>query len=164
MQHHEVAFVVAAPPHRVWRSLHPRVPADAVVPRTYEHAHGSVTILRDGDEHDAGLVRTCTFEVPKWLLSGGVAHSWEVVTAARTDEFAAYEAVGKPLWSRAEGEHRLEPLDGGAACKLTFRETYHALGPVVRPLFEARVHRYISQRNERSYLEFLGRLGVVARA
>ena len=107
---------------------------------------------------------TCTFEVPKWLLSGGVARSWEVVTEARLDEFARYEAVGKPLWSKAEGWHRLEPLDGGTATKLTFSETYQAYGRVVGRLLEARVHRYITSRNAETYLDVLGRLGNVARA
>lgn len=51
MQRHEVSFVVDAAPHRVWRLLHPKVPADAVVPRTFEHPDGTITILRDGDEH-----------------------------------------------------------------------------------------------------------------
>ena len=63
MHRHEMAFTVAAPPHRVWRLLHPKVPPGAVVLRTIEHPNGSITI-RDGDEHGAGLVRTCTFPVP----------------------------------------------------------------------------------------------------
>ena len=56
MHRHEMAFTVAAPPHRVWRLLHPKVPPGAVVLRTIEHPNGSITILRDGDEHGAGLV------------------------------------------------------------------------------------------------------------
>ena len=82
------------------------------------------------------------------MLSGGVAHSWEVVTEARRDEYARYEAVGKPLWSKAEGWHTLEPTDDGVGTKLTFVETYHAYNPVMRALFEARVHRFISRNNE----------------
>jgi hypothetical protein len=117
------------------------------VPRTFEHPGGSITILREGDDDGAGLVRTCTFAVPRWLLSGGVARSWEVVTEARRDEYARYEAVGKPLWSTAEGWHTLEPVDGGEGTRLTFVETYHAHNPVLRTLFEARVHRFISRNN-----------------
>ncbi len=163
MQRHEVAFTVDAPPHRVWRLLHPKVPDGAVVPRTFEHPGGSITILRDGDEHGAGLVRTCTFAVPRWLLSGGVARSWEVVTDARLDEHAHYEAVGKPLWSKAEGWHTLEPVDDGARTRLTFIETYHAHNPITRALFEARVHRFISRDNTRTYESLLARLGPVVR-
>lgn len=163
MQRHEVSFVVGAPPHRIWRLFHPKTPADAVVPRTFEHPGGSITILRDGDEDGAGLVRTCTFPVPRYLLSGGVARSWEVVTKARKNEFAEYEAVGKPLWSEATGRHTLEPLDGGERTRLTFHETYHAHNPLSRLLFEARVHRFISDENTRTYQSILGHLGTVTR-
>jgi polyketide cyclase/dehydrase/lipid transport protein len=163
MQRHEVAFVVDAPPHRVWRLFHPKVPPDATVPRTFEHPGGSVTILRDGDEDGAGLVRTCTFPVPRWLLSGGVARSWEVVTGARRNEFAEYEAVGKPLWSNATGRHTLEPVNDGESTRLTFVETYHAHSPVLRALFEARVHRFISRDNTATYTSLLGHLGTVER-
>ena len=147
MQRHEVSFLVDAPTHSVWRLFHPKTPPDATVPRTYEHPGGTITILRDGDEDGAGLVRECTFPVPRWLLSGGVARSFEVITEARRNEFSKYEAVGRPLWSKAEGWHTLEALDGGERTRLTFVETYHAYGRIVRPLFEARVHRVISSSN-----------------
>ena len=163
MQRHEVAFTVDAPPHLVWRVLHPRVPEDATVPRTFEHPGGTITILCDGDEHGAGLVRTCTFGVPRWLLSGGMARSWEVVAEARMDEYARYEAVGKPLWSKAEGCHTLESLDEGDRTRLTFVETYHAHNPVMRALFEKRVHRFISDHNTDTYERVLGHLGTVTR-
>ncbi|MET0805287.1 MAG: SRPBCC family protein [Acidimicrobiales bacterium] len=163
MQEYEVAFEVAAPPHRVWRLLHPKVAPDAAVPRTIEHPGGSITILRDGDEAGEGLVRTCTFPVPRWLFSGGVARSWEVVTEALLDELSRYEAVGKPLWSKAEGWHTLEPLDDGAGTRLTFVERYHAHNPVLRVLFEARVHRFISRDNAQTYQSLLGHLGPVTR-
>jgi hypothetical protein len=163
MQRHEVTFVVGAPPHRVWRLFHPKLSPDDVVPRTIEHPGGTVTILREGDEAGEGLVRTCTFPVPKWLFSGGVARSWEVVTEARLNEFARYEAVGKPLWSKAEGWHTLEPVDDGTRTKLTFVETYHAHNPVLRALFEARVHRFISKDNTKIYETILGYLGPVER-
>jgi hypothetical protein len=163
MQRHEVSFLVASPPHRVWRLFHPKPPPDATVPRTFEHPGGTITILREGDEDGAGLVRTCTFPVPRWLLSGGVARSWEVVTEARRNEHARYEAVGKPLWSTAEGWHTLEPVDGGESTRLTFVETYHAHGPLVRALFEARVHRFISRSNTEVFERVLGHLGAVQR-
>lgn len=163
MQRHEVSFVVDAPPHRVWRLFHPKVTEADVVPRTIEHPGGTVTILREGDEAGEGLVRTCTFPVPRWLLSGGVARSWEVVTEARKNEYARYEAVGKPLWSRAEGWHTLEPLDDGTRTRLSFVETYHAHGPVARALFEKRVHRFISKDNTAIYETILGYLGSVTR-
>jgi hypothetical protein len=163
MQEHQVVFEVGAVPHRVWRLFHPKVPADAEVPRTFEHPGGTITILRDGDEAGEGLVRTTTFPVPRWLLSGGVARSWEVVLEARADELSRYVALGKPLWSRAEGWHRLEPIHGGEGTRLTFFERYEAFNPVLRALFERRVHRFISRDNTRTYEALLGRLGPVRR-
>ena len=109
-----------------------------------------ITILRDGDDAGEGLVRTATFPVPRWLLSGGRARSFEVVVEARKNEYARYHAEGKPLWSHAEGWHTLEPIDEGAGTRLTFVETYHAHNRVLRALFEQRVHRHISRDNRRS--------------
>jgi hypothetical protein len=162
MQQHEVVFEVDAHPHRVWRLLHPKVPADAVTPRTIEHPNGSITILRDGDEAGEGLVRECTFPVPRWLLSGGLARSFETVVEARVDEISRYEAVGKPLWSHAEGWHTLEHLEADRT-RLTFVERYHAYNPVLRALFEKRVHRAISHDNSDTYTTLLGHLGAVTR-
>ena len=163
MLRHEISFDVGAPPHRVWRLFHPKVDPDATVPRTFDHPNGSITILREGDADGAGLVRTCTFPVPKWLLSGGVARSWEVVSEAKRNEFARYHAVGKPLWSEAKGWHALEPIDGGTGTRLTFGETYHAHNPVLRLLFERRVHQFISNDNTHTYETVLGHLGPVTR-
>ena len=163
MQRHHATFDVDAPPHRVWRLFHPKPPPDAELPRTIEHSGGSITILREVDEHDAGLVRECTFPVPKWLLSGGWARSFESITAARKNEFATYEAVGKPLWSKATGTHTLTPIEGGDATRLEFVETYHAHNPVLRVLFEARVHRFITAGNADIYETVLGHVGAVTR-
>jgi hypothetical protein len=163
MQRHEAVYEVAAPPHRVWRLFHPKPSSDDEVPRTVVHPGGSITIEREGDEHGAGLVRSCTFPVPRWLLSGGVARSFEVVTEARQDEYARYHAVGRPLWSRAEGSHTLEPVDSGHGTRVTFVETYHAFNPLLRALLEARVHRFISESNRRIYESVLGHLGPVQR-
>jgi hypothetical protein len=86
--------------------------------------------------------------VPRYLLSGGRARSWEVITESRPGEYSRYEAVGKPLWSRASGWHRIEGLDGGRS-RVTFGETYEAFHPLARRLLEARVHRFISADNDR---------------
>lgn len=163
MQRHEVVFVVEAPPHRVWRMFHPKTPEGATVPRTFEHPNGTITILKDGDEDGAGLVRTATFPVPKWLLSGGRAESFEVVTEAKKNEFARYEAVGKPLWSKVTGWHTLEPVNGGEATRLTFVEIYEAKNPILRRLLEKRVHDAISHDNTNTYETVLGYLGKVTR-
>jgi hypothetical protein len=163
MQRHEVSFIVDAPPRKVWRLFHPKVPPGAEVPRTITHPGGTITILNDGDEVGQGLVRQCTFPVPRWLLSGGTAESMECVVEVRDGEYARYQAVGKPLWSKAEGWHTLEPIDDGARTRLTFVETYHAENPLLRALFEKRVHRFISRDNSRIYETVLGYLGTVTR-
>jgi hypothetical protein len=163
MQRHEVSFVVDAPPARVWRLFHPKVPPGATVPRTFRHPGGTITILSEGDEKGEGLVRTCTFPVPRYLLSGGMARSWELVVEVRENEVARYQALGKPPWSTAEGLHRLEPLDGGTRTRLTFVETFHIPNPLLRLLCERRVHRFISAQNTRTYADVLAHLGPVAR-
>ena len=131
----------------MWKALHPRLPAkpdgEHVV---IEHGDVRIEIVHPGDENGVGLVRYCWFRVPKYLLSGGVARSWEVVTDSVPGEYSRYEAVGRPLWSQATGWHRLE--DVGGRTRLTFEETYEALNPVSRRLLEARVHRFISADND----------------
>ena len=98
MRSHEFSFEVDATPDEVWRSLHPRLERGVI-----EHGDVRIEIVHPGDEHGVGLVRHCTFRVPRYLLSGGVGRSWEVVTESRPGEWSRYEAVGKPLWSRARG-------------------------------------------------------------
>ncbi|HVT77207.1 MAG TPA: hypothetical protein VHD87_09260 [Acidimicrobiales bacterium] len=162
MIRHEVTFEVTAPHYKVWRMFHPKTPEGATVPRTFEHPNGTITILKDGDDDGAGLVRTATFPVPKWLLSGGVAESFEVVVEARKNEFARYEAVGKPLWSRTSGWHTLEAVDD-TTTRLTFVEIYEVKNPLLRRLFEKRVHDFISRDNDDTYRTVLGHLGTVTR-
>jgi hypothetical protein len=163
MRRHEVSFLVDAAPERVWRMFHPKVPPGATVPRTFEHPGGSITVLNEGNEDGQGLVRTCTFPVPKYLLSGGTARSWELVVEVRKNEYARYEALGKPPWSSAQGWHSLEPLDGGTRTRLTFVEIFHIPNPLMRWLFEGRVHRFISAENTNTYATVLGHLGPVTR-
>ena len=149
MRRHTFSFEVDATPEEVWRSLHPRLrrPADGG-PRVIEHGGVRIEILFEGDENGQGLVRTCTFPVPKFLLSGGVGRSWECVTESRPNEYSRYEAVGKPLWSKAAGWHRLHDLGGGRT-RVEFGEEYHAFNPVMRLLFERYVHDFISKDNDR---------------
>ena len=119
MQEHRYSFDVDATPEEIWGVMHQR-PTDrpggqgeigefGPIVRLIEHGPVTIEILHEGDEHGAGLVRHCFFRVPKYLLSGGVAQSWEHVTDVVPYESAKYYAIGKPLWSRADGEHRLEP-------------------------------------------------------
>ena len=162
MQTYTASFAIEAPADAVWRVLHPPVPAGATLPRTITYPAGSIEILCDGDEAGQGLVRTCVFPVPRYLLSGGKARSWEVVTEARINEISRYVAVSKPLWSRAEGYHELAQQPDGSTL-LTFHETYHAHNPILRALLERRVHAKISADNLSTFEQVLGRAGTTRR-
>ena len=162
MQTYTASFAIEAPPDAVWRVLHPPIPAGATLPRTITYPAGSIEILCDGDEAGQGLVRICVFDVPRYLLSGGKARSWEVVTEARINELSRYIAISKPLWSRAEGYHELAKQPDGSTL-LTFHETYYACNPILRALFEHRVHAKISADNLSTYEHALGYAGKTTR-
>jgi Polyketide cyclase / dehydrase and lipid transport len=141
VQSHEYSIDVDGDPQEVWRLFWSH--------RKGTVAHGEVTIeiLHPGDADGEGLVRHCTFPVPSWLLSGGRGVSWEWLTEVKPPESWRYDAVGKPLWSKATGHTRLEDLGGGRT-RIHFTETYSAFNPVMRLLFERRVHRAISRSND----------------
>jgi cyclopropane-fatty-acyl-phospholipid synthase len=142
VQDHRYSFVVEASPDEVWRVFWGRRP------RVSEHGAVRIEILHRGDAKGDGLIRHCEFPVPRYLLSGGRAHSWEWLTEVKPRESWRYDAVGKPLWSRASGWTRLEALGDGRT-RVHFRETYHVFNPLLRWLLEARVHRFISKDNDR---------------
>jgi polyketide cyclase/dehydrase/lipid transport protein len=162
MQSFTVRFHVDAPPRKVWRVLHPPAPPNAPKPRVVEWPTGSMEILNEGDEAGEGLVRTCVFPVPKYLLSGGKGRSWETVTEATIEKLSRYVAIGKPLWSRAEGYHQLEEQPD-ATTVVTFHETYHAFNPLLRLLLERPVHAKISRDNIEIYEHALSYVGSVKR-
>jgi hypothetical protein len=148
MQVHEFSFEVDATPAEVWRALHPTLrPGPSGERRVIEHGDVRIEIVHPGDDDGLGLVRHCTFRVPRYLLSGGVGRSFEAIIESRRNEFSLYEAVGRPLWSKATGWHRLDDLGDGRT-RVTFGETYEALNPVLRRLLERRVHRFISADND----------------
>ena len=91
MQHHSYSVDLDAPVQEVW---------DLFWYRGQDRPQakiGRIDILHPGDEHGEGLVRHCTFPVPKILLSGGVGQSWEWLTKVRPPVSWQYDAVGKPL-------------------------------------------------------------------
>ena len=106
-----------------------------------------IEILHPGDDDGNGLVRHCYFPVPKWLGSGGVGQSWEWLTEVRPYESWRYDAVGKPLWSRATGHTTLTDLGDGRT-RVTFVEEYEAFNPIMRVLFERAVHQRLSKDND----------------
>lgn len=142
MQSHEYTVEVEGTPEEVWALFWARRPVRS------EHGGVGIEILHPGDDVGEGLIRHCTFRVPRYLLSGGIGHSYEWLTEVTPIESWKYDAIGKPLWSRAEGRTRLEDLGGGRT-RLHFSENYHAFNPVLGRLLERRVHRFISRDNDR---------------
>ena len=142
MQEHTFDFVVDGTPEEVWDVIWRRTRAG------FTSDTVTIEILHQGDDEGNGLVRHCHFPVPRYLLSGGRAQSWEWITEARRPVSWRYDAVGKPLWSRASGGTRLEDLGGGRT-RVHFRETYEVFNAVMRLLFERRVHRFISEGNDK---------------
>jgi hypothetical protein len=142
MQDHRYPFEVDATPEELWRLFWGKKKGEVM-----EHGDVRIEILHAGDETGEGLVRHCHFRVPKYLLSGGKAMSWEWLTEVNPPVSWRYDAVGKPLWSKASGWTRFERLDDGRT-RVHFRETYHVFNPILRALLERIVHRYISKDND----------------
>jgi len=147
MQEHQFFVDIAATPDELWELFWLR--------RALTQS-GDVTIeiLHRGDAIGEGLVRHCTFRVPRYLLSGGRGPSWEWLTEVTPRVAWKYNAVGKPLWSEAEGRTRLEDLGDGQT-RVHFSETYRAFNPIMRLLLEKRVHDFISKDNDRLIRESL---------
>jgi hypothetical protein len=141
LQDHRFDFVVEGTPEEVWDALwkYTRVGIETDTVK--------IEIFHPGDEQGNGLVRHCYFPVPKYLLSGGRAQSWEWITEAQRPVSWRYDAIGKPLWSKASGLTRLEDLGDGKT-RVYFRETYEVFNPLMRALFEKRVHHFISEGND----------------
>ena len=142
MQDHAFAFDVDATREEIWRLFW------GGRQRVIEHGDVRIEYLHWGDETGEGRIRHCRFRVPRYLLSGGVGLSWEWLTEVKPMESWRYDAVGKPLYSRATGWTRLEDL-GGDRTRVHFRETYEAFNPILRVLLEKRVHAFISRDNDR---------------
>lgn len=143
MQRHEYSFELDAPPQEVWDVFWYRGP-DRPQPKDVKTR---IEILHPGDTDGNGLVRHCYFPVPRWLGSGGVGQSWEWLTEVKPFESWRYDAVGKPLWSRATGRTRLEPI-ANSRTRAHFSEEYEAFNPIMRVLFEKRVHEGLSRDND----------------
>ena len=140
MQEHHFFVDIDATPDELWELFWLR--------RALSQS-GDVTIeiLHPGDEIGEGWVRHCTFRVPRYLLSGGKGQSWEWLTEVTPKVSWKYDAVGKPLWSKAQGRTRLEDLGDGRT-RVHFSETYYAFNPILRVLLEKRVHAFISKDND----------------
>jgi hypothetical protein len=141
VQAHHFFVDIAATPDELWELFWLRRALT-------QNGDVTIEILHPGDDIGEGLVRHCTFRVPRYLLSGGRGQSWEWLTEVTPKVSWKYNAVGKPLWSEAEGRTRLEDLGDGNT-RVHFSETYRAFNPVMRLLLEKRVHDFISKDNDR---------------
>lgn|GEM_PF-305686 len=141
-QDHAFSFEVAATREEIWSLFWGRRQ------RVVEHGDVRIEYLHWGDATGEGRIRHCRFRVPRYLLSGGVGRSWQWLTEVKPCESWRYDAVGKPLYSRATGWTRLEDLGGGHT-RIHFRETYEAFNPLLRWLLEKHVHAFISRDNDR---------------
>ncbi len=151
MQHHEFSVDLDAPLPDVWEVFWYRG-ADRPQPRDVKTR---IEILHPGDELGNGLVRHCYFPVPRWLLSGGVGQSWEWLTEVRLHDSWRYDAIGKPLWSHATGWTRVEEIGAGRT-RVRFTEEYEAYNPIMRALFEKRVHEFVSRDNDTIFAALQG--------
>ncbi len=147
MQEHHYFVDIEASVDELWALFWARIPHT-------ETGEVTIDILHPGDAAGEGLVRHCTFRVPRYLLTGGKGQSWEWLTEVKPKESWKYNAVGRPLWSEAEGRTRLEDLGNGTT-RVHFSESYHAFNPVLRALLEKRVHAFISKDNDRLIKESL---------
>ena len=141
VQEHHFFVDIAATPDELWELFWLRRALS-------QNGDVTIEILHPGDAIGEGLVRHCTFRVPRYLLSGGRGQSWEWLTEVTPKVSWKYNAVGKPLWSQAEGRTRLEDLGDGRT-RVHFSATYRAFNPVMRLLLERRVHDFISKDNDR---------------
>ena len=147
VQEHHYYVDIEATVDELWQLFWARIPHT-------ESGDVTIDILHPGDAVGEGLVRHCTFRVPRYLLTGGKGQSWEWLTEVTPKESWKYNAVGRPLFSEAEGHTRLEDLGDGTH-RVHFSETYHAFNPVLRVLLEKRVHAFISKDNDRLIKESL---------
>ena len=148
MEEHESSFVVAASPTEVWSLWFGSIPPERTAdPYVIEMDNVRIEILHPGDAVHDGLVRHCRYPVPQYLLSGGVAESWELVTDVVLNESYRYRAITKPPFAVAEGRQWLEDLGDGRT-RVHFYERYEITNALLRPLLESPVHRMISTNND----------------
>ena len=86
MQSYTVRFHVDAPPTAGVAGTASAGAAELPETPGLKWPTGSMEILHEGDEAGEGLVRTCVFALPKWLLSGGKGRSFETVTEAKLQQ------------------------------------------------------------------------------
>jgi hypothetical protein len=141
VQEHHYFVDIDATVDELWQLFWARIPHT-------ETGDVTIDILYPGNEIGDGLIRHCTFRVPRYLLTGGSGQSWEWLTEVKPKESWTYTAVGRPLLSEAIGHTRLEDLGEGRT-RVHFSESYRAFNRLLGALLEKRVHAFISKDNDR---------------
>ena len=141
MQEHHYFVDIDATVDELWQLFWARLPHT-------ETGDVTIDILDPGNEIGDGLIRHCTFRVPRYLLTGGKGQSWEWLTEVKPKESWTYTAVGRPLLSEAIGHTRLEDLGEGRT-RVHFSESYRVFNRLLGALLEKRVHAFISKDNDR---------------
>jgi hypothetical protein len=152
VQLYETSLVLEASPAEVWRLWFPPAPPDLRrgEMQVLEMDDVRIEIVHRGDEIHDGLVRHCYYPIPKYLLSKGVAQSWELVTDVVPNVEYRYRAITRPPFAFAEGRQWLDDLGDGKT-RVNFRESYSISNPVLRQLLERRLHQQISRDNEAKF-------------
>ncbi len=97
MQEHQNSFVVEGTSAQVWSLWFGSIPTErSSDPFVIEMDNVRIEILHPGDAVHDGLVRHCRYPVPRYLLSGGTAESWELVTDVVVNQSYRYQAITKP--------------------------------------------------------------------
>jgi hypothetical protein len=161
MREHQSSFVVEGSPAQVWHLWFGSIPTErSAEPFVIEHDNVRIEIIHPGDHLHDGLVRHCYYPVPRYLLSGGVAESWELVSDVVVKESCRYRTITKPPFAVSEGRQWLEDLGDGRT-RVHFWERYEITNRLLRPILEGPVFRMISINNDKVIEEGI-RMGLEA--
>lgn len=149
MREHHNSFVVEGSPTQVWSLWFGSIPTErSLDPFVIEMDNIRIEIIYPGDAVHDRLVRHCYYPVPRYLLSGGKAESWELVSDVVVNESCRHRAITKSPFAVAEGRQWLEDLGDGRT-RVHFYERHEIKNALLRPLLEGPVHRMISTNNDK---------------
>jgi hypothetical protein len=150
VQRHESSFCVEASPAEIWLLWFPPRPADLPPEemQVLEMDDIRIEIMFSGNDIHDGLVRHCRYAIPKYMMTGGVAESWELITDVVPNTSYRYRAITRPPFAFAEGRQWLEDRGDGNT-RVHFSESYAVSNPLLRRLLERRLHDRISRDNDK---------------
>ena len=148
MQEHHYSVDIEASPDELWQLFWARIPHT-------ETGDVTIDILHPGDAIGEGLIRHCTFRVPRYLLTGGKGQSWEWLTEVTPTGLVEVHRRRAPAPSRKPKDGRGWRISGTGppGCTSPRRTTRSTRSCAA--LFEKRVHAFISKDNDRLIKESL---------